>query len=126
MDRDSISFRSGLIPIVCISTHSLTSARGSSEYAITHLLAPGAHARWPIADRVHKLNIPIAFVYGDHDCKRAPGSIASHTGTLTVLALSGMDIKGGYDSVASMRRAGNNHGKVIEISHAGVSGQSIN
>lgn len=47
----------------------LTSARGSSEYAITHLLAPGAHARWPIADRVHKLSIPIAFVYGDHDCE---------------------------------------------------------
>jgi hypothetical protein len=32
-----------------------------------------------------------------------------------------MDIKGGYDSVAAMRAAGNNHGKVIEISHAGVS-----
>lgn len=32
-----------------------------------------------------------------------------------------MDIKGGYDSIASMKRAGNNHGKVIEISHAGVS-----
>ena len=49
--------------------YSTVSAKGSSEYAITHLLAPGAHARWPLADRVHKLNIPICFSYGDHDCR---------------------------------------------------------
>jgi hypothetical protein len=38
-----------------------------------------------------------------------------------LLGFSGMDIQGGYDSVANMRKAGNNHGKVVEISHAGVS-----
>lgn len=39
----------------------ITRAKGSSEYCISHLLAPGAFARMPMVNRVAKLNIPVLF-----------------------------------------------------------------
>ncbi|GHJ88703.1 hypothetical protein NliqN6_5105 [Naganishia liquefaciens] len=77
---------------------SITRAKGSSEYCISHLLAPGAFARMPMVNRVTKLNMPVLFSYGDHDW---------------------MDIQGGHDAVKKMKEAGNNQGKVVEIPHAG-------
>ncbi|KDQ29087.1 hypothetical protein PLEOSDRAFT_1063846 [Pleurotus ostreatus PC15] len=76
----------------------ITLAKGSGEYCISHLLAPGAHARSPIVDRIDKLKIPITFVYGDHDW---------------------MDPQGGVQSVENLRQAGNGQGKMYVISHAG-------
>jgi hypothetical protein len=40
----------------------LTLMKGSGEYCISHLLAPGAHARLPIVDRIAALKIPVTFV----------------------------------------------------------------
>jgi cardiolipin-specific phospholipase len=40
----------------------LTLMKGSGEYCISHLLAPGAHARMPLVDRIAALKIPITFV----------------------------------------------------------------
>lgn len=76
----------------------ITKMKGSSEYAITHLLAPGAHARWPIAKRISAIKIPVVFSYGSHDW---------------------MDIQGGHDAIRAMRAAGNHKGKVVQIDHAG-------
>lgn len=76
----------------------ITNAKGSSEYAISHLLAPGAHARYPIVSRAHKLRIPVVFSYGDRDW---------------------MDIEGGIESVKVMKDAGNGRGRVIQVKDAG-------
>jgi cardiolipin-specific phospholipase len=39
----------------------ITRAKGSSEYCISHLLAPGAYARMPLVNRVQQLKIPVVF-----------------------------------------------------------------
>ncbi|PIL36842.1 hypothetical protein GSI_00532 [Ganoderma sinense ZZ0214-1] len=76
----------------------ITLAKGSGEYCISHLLAPGAHARRPLVDRVAGLKIPVTFVYGDHDW---------------------MDPEGGKESVERLRQAGNGFGRMYMIPHAG-------
>ncbi|KAF5387862.1 hypothetical protein D9615_000163 [Tricholomella constricta] len=76
----------------------ITLAKGSGEYCISHILAPGAHARLPLVDRISELKIPITFVYGDHDW---------------------MDPEGGQQSVENLRQAGNGKGRMYVISHAG-------
>ncbi|KAF8665706.1 hypothetical protein AX16_000158 [Volvariella volvacea WC 439] len=40
----------------------ITLAKGSGEYCISHILAPGAHARMPLVDRIAALKIPVTFV----------------------------------------------------------------
>ena len=40
----------------------ITLAKGSGEYCISHILAPGAHARMPMVDRIDALKIPVTFV----------------------------------------------------------------
>lgn len=59
-------------------------ARGSGEYALAHILAPGAYARYPLIDRLDGLpgNVPVTFIYGDRDW---------------------MDERGGRDVVRSLR-----------------------
>ncbi|KAF8631263.1 hypothetical protein AX15_002590 [Amanita polypyramis BW_CC] len=76
----------------------ITLAKGSGEYCISHILAPGAHARMPLVDRITELQIPITFVYGEHDW---------------------MDPQGGLDSVERLRQAGNGQGRMYVISNAG-------
>ncbi|EMD40463.1 hypothetical protein CERSUDRAFT_111063 [Gelatoporia subvermispora B] len=76
----------------------ITLAKGSGEYCISHLLAPGAHARRPLVDRVAALKIPVTFVYGDQDW---------------------MDPQGGTESVENLRKAGNGQGKMYIVPHAG-------
>jgi len=76
----------------------ITLAKGSGEYCISHILAPGAHARLPLVDRVHELKIPVTFVYGDHDW---------------------MDPAGGSESVENLRKSGNGQGRMYIIPHAG-------
>jgi len=76
----------------------ITLAKGSGEYCISHLLAPGAHARRPIVDRISALKIPVTFAYGDNDW---------------------MDPEGGTESVERLRQAGNGQGKMYIVPHAG-------
>lgn len=76
----------------------ITLAKGSGEYCISHILAPGAYARMPLVDRIDKLKIPVTFVYGDHDW---------------------MDPKGGVQSVEKLRQAGNGNGKMYLVGNAG-------
>jgi cardiolipin-specific phospholipase len=97
----------------------ITLAKGSGEYCIcmcfdshheskgvltycpsrpAHILAPGAHARLPLVDRIDKLKIPVTFVYGDHDW---------------------MDPSGGSQSIENMRKAGNGQGRMYIVPHSG-------
>jgi len=76
----------------------ITIAKGSGEYCISHILAPGAHARMPIVDRIAALKIPVTFVYGDHDW---------------------MDPEGGSESVERLRQAGNGQGRMYIVNNAG-------
>lgn len=45
-------------------------AKGSGEYAYSHLLAFGAQGRLPLENRIDQLKIPVTFVYGDQDWVR--------------------------------------------------------
>ncbi|KAI0742130.1 alpha/beta-hydrolase [Irpex lacteus] len=76
----------------------ITLAKGSGEYCISHLLAPGAHARRPMVDRIHDVKVPVTFVYGDQDW---------------------MDPAGGTASIERLRQAGNGKGRMYIIPHAG-------
>ncbi|KAH0587258.1 hypothetical protein H2248_006062 [Termitomyces sp. 'cryptogamus'] len=76
----------------------ITLAKGSGEYCISHILAPGAHARLPLVDRISALKIPITFVYGDDDW---------------------MDPEGGRQAVENLRQAGNGKGRMYIINYAG-------
>ena len=40
---------------------------GSGEYALAHILYPGAWAKYPLCERIHELRIPMAFYYGEKD-----------------------------------------------------------
>ncbi|KAL2916912.1 hypothetical protein HK105_203691 [Polyrhizophydium stewartii] len=45
----------------------ISAQRGSGEFALAHLLAPGAWAYSPLHDRLKQLRMPVTFIYGDHD-----------------------------------------------------------
>lgn len=47
----------------------IAAARGSGEYALRHILAPGAWAHEPLHDRLLELDsrVPVTFIYGEHD-----------------------------------------------------------
>lgn len=50
----------------CISTSSFLVSLLSSSVVlmpyVAHILAPGAHARLPIIDRIHKVQVPVTFM----------------------------------------------------------------
>ncbi|RKP27054.1 Alpha/Beta hydrolase protein, partial [Syncephalis pseudoplumigaleata] len=48
-------------------TYHISSAPGSSEYSLAAILAPGAHARRPLKDRLPGLRMPTTFIYGEKD-----------------------------------------------------------
>ncbi|KAI6101558.1 Alpha/Beta hydrolase protein [Pisolithus croceorrhizus] len=76
----------------------ITLSKGSGEYCISHILAPFAHARMPLVDRISALKMPITFVYGEHDW---------------------MDPVGGLQSLQQLREAGNRFGRMFVIPSAG-------
>ncbi|KZS97934.1 alpha/beta-hydrolase [Sistotremastrum niveocremeum HHB9708] len=76
----------------------ITLAKGSGEYCISHILAPGAVARMPLVNRISDIKVPVTFVYGDHDW---------------------MDPQGGKDSVEKLHQAGNRHSSMHIIPNAG-------
>ncbi|EJU06173.1 alpha/beta-hydrolase [Dacryopinax primogenitus] len=76
----------------------ISRARGSGEFCISHILAPGAYAYYPIVNRIRDIRVPVAFVYGDHDW---------------------MDPAGGLGSVERLREAGNDQARMYIIQNAG-------
>ena len=76
------------------------SSRGSSEYCLAHLLAPGAYARMPMVSRVAALpaTLPVAFLYGRQDW---------------------MDVQGGLESVRRLNEAGNRLASAFVVPNAG-------
>ncbi|KAK9474877.1 Alpha/Beta hydrolase protein [Dipodascopsis tothii] len=48
-------------------TYNIFNARGSGEYALPYLLAPGAYARFPLINRLDKLRCPTLWMYGEND-----------------------------------------------------------
>ncbi|KAJ8104278.1 Alpha/Beta hydrolase protein [Lipomyces tetrasporus] len=75
----------------------LFTSRGSGEYAITRLLAPGAYARIALLDRINELKIPTLWMYGENDW---------------------MDIKAGAKAARQMRANGVDS-KCVVIEKAG-------
>lgn len=51
----------------------ITTEKGSGEFALSHLLAPGAYARIPLIRRIDKLKVPTTFIYGDRDWMDSAG-----------------------------------------------------
>ncbi|KAF6266374.1 Alpha/Beta hydrolase protein [Scenedesmus sp. NREL 46B-D3] len=45
----------------------IAAARGSGEYALRHILAPGAWAHAPLQERLADLKVPVTVIYGEHD-----------------------------------------------------------
>ncbi|WVQ79494.1 hypothetical protein IAT38_001593 [Cryptococcus sp. DSM 104549] len=72
--------------------------RGSGEYCISHILAPGAYARIPILDRIARVKVPVTFLYGDNDW---------------------MDVQGGRDALTLLKNAGNTLSSVHVVPNAG-------
>ncbi|PHH82489.1 hypothetical protein CDD82_5825 [Ophiocordyceps australis] len=72
---------------------SIFKQRGSGEYALAYILAPGAYARRPIINRIHEVGrqsvahpdgsrvketgIPIVFMYGENDWMDVAGGLAA-------------------------------------------------
>ena len=114
----------------------ITLAKGSGEYCIcawipslsgglslltdpcvAHILAPGAHARMPLVDRVAALKIPIIFA-----CKFSSLSPGYYLHTIR-LSLDGdsdwMDPEGGAKAIENLTAAGNTQSKLYTVKHAG-------
>jgi cardiolipin-specific phospholipase len=88
-------------------SYALFRQRGSSEYALAYLLAPGAFARSPLIRRIGGVGrqpgdgdagVPTVFMYGEHDW---------------------MDVAGGYAAVEKMKERGSEDAKVVIINKAG-------
>lgn len=63
-----------------------------------HILAPGAFAHYPLADRIAPIKIPVSFLYGSNDW---------------------MDVQGGHSACEHLREAGNTDTGVRIIERAG-------
>ncbi|CED83352.1 Predicted hydrolase/acyltransferase (alpha/beta hydrolase superfamily) [Phaffia rhodozyma] len=78
--------------------YATTTAKGSGEYCIHHLLAPGAFARKPLVERMDDIKIPVKFVYGHKDW---------------------MDFKGGVEACRRMQSRGNRQTSTEVVERAG-------
>jgi cardiolipin-specific phospholipase len=96
----------------------ITLAKGSGEYCISHILAPGAHARMPIVDRIAALKIPVTFVCAYPSLLSLPKNTV-----LTSMPADGdhdwMDPQGGEQSVENLRKAGNGQARSYIVNDAG-------
>lgn len=54
----------------------IAAGRGSGEYALRHLLAPGAWAHSPLQERLQELKVPVTFIYGEHDWMNPAAGVA--------------------------------------------------
>ncbi|KAJ9476107.1 Cardiolipin-specific deacylase 1, mitochondrial [Pseudozyma hubeiensis] len=73
-------------------------SKGSGEYCLAHILAPGAYARRPMVDRIERLKMPMSFLYGEHDW---------------------MDVRGGKEAVKRLRKQGNSKTNCFVVPNSG-------
>lgn len=73
-------------------------SKGSGEYCLAHILAPGAYARRPMVDRIERLKMPMSFLYGEHDW---------------------MDVRGGKEAVKRLRKQGNTKTNCFVVPNSG-------
>lgn len=73
-------------------------SKGSGEYCLAHILAPGAYARRPMVDRIERLKMPMSFLYGEHDW---------------------MDVRGGKEAVKRLRKQGNDKTNCFVVPNSG-------
>lgn len=55
--------------------YQIAAAPGSGEFALRHLLSPGAWAYAPLEERLAELKVPVTFIYGEHDWMRPEHAI---------------------------------------------------
>ncbi|SNX88034.1 related to CLD1 - mitochondrial cardiolipin-specific phospholipase [Melanopsichium pennsylvanicum] len=73
-------------------------SKGSGEYCLAHILAPGAYARRPMVDRIEGLKMPMSFLYGENDW---------------------MDVRGGKEAVKRLRKRGNTKTNCFVVPNSG-------
>ena len=103
--------------------------RGSGEYALPYLLAPGAYARSPIVHRIHKVGrqvlrtegdapiretgIPVVMMYGENDWMDVAGGLAAEE------KLKEAKLKALLHGTPREKREENGSAKVVVIPKAG-------
>ncbi|KAI0900126.1 alpha/beta-hydrolase [Annulohypoxylon nitens] len=111
--------------------YSIFKQRGSGEYALPYLLAPGAHARRPIINRIQRvgrsvitpetssspavkeMGYPIVFMYGENDWMDVAGGLAAEE------KLKQTKVKILLNGTEEEKRKDNGSAKVIIVSKAG-------
>lgn len=111
--------------------YSIFRQRGSGEYALPYLLAPGAHARRPVINRIHRVGrqvikpatetepavketgYPIVFMYGENDWMDVAGGLAAEE------KLKQTKIQALLHGTEEEKRKENGGAKVIIVSKAG-------
>ncbi|KAI0111761.1 alpha/beta-hydrolase [Daldinia grandis] len=111
--------------------YSIFRQRGSGEYVLPYLLAPGAHARRPVISRVHRVGrqvitpatetepavketgFPIIFMYGENDWMDVAGGLAAEE------KLKEAQAKILLNAAEEERRKEKGDAKVVIVSRAG-------
>ncbi|KAI0172194.1 alpha/beta-hydrolase [Hypoxylon sp. FL1284] len=111
--------------------YSIFKQRGSGEYALPYLLAPGAHARRPVINRIHRVGrqtitpatgtdpavretgIPVVFMYGENDWMDVAGGLAAEE------KLKQARVKALLGGTEEEKRKENGSVKVLVVSKAG-------
>ncbi|KAF4541141.1 Alpha beta hydrolase fold protein [Lasiodiplodia theobromae] len=101
-------------------SYSLFRQRGSGEYALAYILAPGVFARDPLIRRMHKIGrqegengVPIVFMYGDNDWMDVNGGLAAEK---KIKAENAKALEGKSEEE---KRKDNGDAKVVVIEKAG-------
>ncbi|KAI5463404.1 Alpha/Beta hydrolase protein [Mariannaea sp. PMI_226] len=109
---------------------SIFKQKGSGEYALAYILAPGAYARRPVINRIHQVGrqvipqpdgaqalketgIPIVFMYGENDWMDVSGGLAAQE------KLNQAKRKALQEATEQERQAENGSTKVLLVSKAG-------
>ncbi|KAI1081626.1 alpha/beta-hydrolase [Whalleya microplaca] len=111
--------------------YTLFKQKGSGEYVLPYLLAPGAHARRPVINRIHgvgrqtispasesapavkETGIPIVFMYGENDWMDVAGGLAAEE------KLKQAKAKTLLSATEEEKRRENGSAKVVVVSKAG-------
>ncbi|OTB19788.1 hypothetical protein K445DRAFT_72496 [Daldinia sp. EC12] len=111
--------------------YSIFRQRGSGEYVLPYLLAPGAHARRPVINRIHRVGrqvitpatetepavketgFPIIFMYGENDWMDVAGGLAAEQ------KLKEAKAKILANATEEEKKKENGDAKVIIVSQAG-------
>jgi cardiolipin-specific phospholipase len=108
---------------------SIFKQKGSGEYALAYILAPGAYARRPVINRIQEvgrqtitqedgtklkeMGIPVVFMYGENDWMDVAGGISSEE------KLNAAKQKALENATAEERKRENGSAKVLLVPKAG-------